>query len=334
MAGPATAAAGATLLRDLTQDAVMGFWRVVGSLGTWWHVLATSFARWRVDPPQALLTVDFPGLNVRLARAARRRGVVVRHLVAPQLFAHSPWRAWRWRRAVDEVLGLMPFDRPLLGGSRIPTHYVGHPLFEAPVARRIEADAPFGSPATIEVWPGSRRQEIDAIAPLLARFARHIAACDPGVRFVARLARAEDAPRFDAAWQRGEGPPLAREAVAPLRGALACSGTATAQLACAGIPHVGIYAASRGARCLAWLYVTAPYILLPNLIAGREVVPEAMLSSQGEADRWARTHLEALLAEGAWRAQRERLALVRQRLVTDQVAERIAGHVLAPRPVS
>ena len=171
LAGPATEAVGATLRRDLTQDAVMGVTAVIASIGTWWSLLARTFARWRVTPPDVLLTVDFPGLNVRLARFAKKRGVRTIHLVAPQVWAHSPWRVVRWRRALHRLLATFPFEVPLLARAGIPTWHVGHPLFEAPApAPRTLREPPAGE-AVVEIWPGSRRQEIGATAPLLALLA-------------------------------------------------------------------------------------------------------------------------------------------------------------------
>jgi lipid-A-disaccharide synthase len=333
LAGPATREAGAELRMDLTSHAVAGVTAVIGSLGTWWGVLARTFARWRREPPDILLTVDYPGLNVRLARFARRRGARVVHLVAPQIWAHSPWRVVRWRRAVHRILATFPFEVPLLAGAGIPTSHTGHPLFEAPApAPRTAVTAPAG-PAIVEVWPGSRRMEIERLGPLLARVALHLATRRPGLVFVPRLADPAHGAGLAAGWSRVPGaPPLtaaAEVADLPLLGALACSGTATAELAVQLVPHAGVYHVGRPARVLAWLGVTSPWILLPNLVAGRLVVPERMLASEREAARAAAGLVAHLVDAAAWQRARAGLEIVRERLITPDVASRVARAVLA-----
>jgi lipid-A-disaccharide synthase len=96
-AGPAVAAAGAVLDRSIVEHAVVGFTAVVATLPTWWRLCAEALAIFREDPPDVLLTIDFPGLNLRLARWARRAGIRTVHLVAPQTWAWAPWPRDRWR---------------------------------------------------------------------------------------------------------------------------------------------------------------------------------------------------------------------------------------------
>lgn len=331
LAGTATQAAGATLRRDLTKDAVMGVTAVIASLGTWWSLLAHTFARWRVAPPDVLLTVDFPGLNVRLARFAKKRGARTIHLVAPQIWAHGPWRIVRFRRALHRLLATFPFEVPLLARGGIPTWHVGHPLFEAPAPTPRTLPTPPRGDAVVEIWPGSRRQEIGATAPLLALLARELVARRGPTRFVPRLADPAHREGLEAGWRAIDGaPPLDVEAGdLPLLGALACSGTATAELAVALVPHAGLYRVGRAKRVLAWLGVTAPYILLPNLVAGRRVVPERLLAGTREAASAAADLLAPLADPVRWSATRADLEMVRARLVTSDVAERAARAVLA-----
>ncbi len=334
-AGPAVEAAGATLRRDLTQHAVMGVTAVIASIGTWWSLLATTFARWRRTPPDILLTVDFPGLNVRLARFARRRGVTTVHLVAPQIWAHSPWRIGRWRRAVDRILATFPFEGPLLSRSGLPVSHVGHPLFEHPVRPPRTASVMPAGPAAVEIWPGSRRQEIGATAPLLATLARRLSTIRPNLSFVPRLADPSDRDALDAGWSTIDGaPPLASEGTdLPVFGALACSGTATAELAVDLVPHAGLYRLGRIRRLVAHLGITAPWFLLPNLVAGRRIVPERFVANPAEAERAAEDLLAPLVREDAWLRARADLAVVRDRLVTANVGDRTARAILAEAAV-
>ncbi|MFM8978993.1 MAG: hypothetical protein ACKOSS_00790, partial [Planctomycetia bacterium] len=276
-AGPACAAAGLELDEDLTSRAVVGLLPVLRTLPTWWGACARFHARLRHEPPDLLVTVDFPGLNVRLARMARRRGIRCVHLVAPAVWAYAPWRARRWRRAVDEVLALYPHEPALLSGVGLPARYVGHPLFEAPLpAPRTPAHWPPAGPRVVELLPGSRRGEIERHVPVMVEAAARVAQGRDDLVFVMRLA----APHHRALAERA----LARARVRPARlalqvgagtlpgprvAALASSGTVTAELGAQLVPMGVVYGVSPMARAgAAWLRV-APWFALAHLVAGR-----------------------------------------------------------------
>ena len=333
--GPALAKAGVHLHHNLMAHAVMGALAVIRTLGYWWRLCAETLARFREDPPDLCLTVDFPGLNVRIARWARRRGARVVHIVAPQLWAHQPWRIFRWRRAVDRILATFPYEPALFRSSGIPTTYVGHPLFEAPLRDpRTPTAWPGSAAAMIEVWPGSRRREIRHHAPMLRLATRRIRERMPDVAFVVRLADAAHEQMFrDAIPDMLDGEftfvtePL--EDGAPLLGALACSGTATAQLATDLVPMVAFYRTPIGMRVLAWLALTTPWFLLPNVISGREVVRENLYTSPATGTRIADQFLEVVAAEQPWIQMRAALAVVRERMEATDAATRAARVILS-----
>ncbi len=336
--GPACAAAGAVLDEDIVENAVFGFFPVVASLGFWWKLCARTLARLREDPPDLLLTIDFPGLNVRLARWARERGVRTVHLVAPQIWAHTPWRIFRWRKAVDRVLANFPHEPALFASSGIATSFVGHPLFEAPLpAARTPAVPPADEARIIELWPGSRRREIDRLTPLLVEAASIVEARFPRARFVVRLARPAHEARFRHAQRSARWAPANLSFTAEPRptydaalwGALASSGTATAQLAVDLVPLAAVYRLG----FISWLFgqvlVTSPFIALPNIVLGRRAVPERLCWAPDAGERVARDFLAAAGDAAAWAGTRAALGEVRRRLEAPDVAERAAGWVLA-----
>jgi lipid-A-disaccharide synthase len=340
--GPACAAAGVALDRELTGRAVFGFFGVVWSLGFWWRVCAETLARFREAPPDLLLTVDFPGLNVRLARWARGRGIATVHVVAPQLWAHTPWRILRWRAAVDRVLATFPFEPRLFAGTGLRTTYVGHPLFEAPLPPPRGADAWPAGEAVIELWPGSRRREIARHAAVLLEAGARIEAARPGAtHFRVRLADPAHAALFEAARARARATPTHVEAATgdvgsgpPLLGALVASGTATAELAVDLVPMCVFYRVGFVEWCFAKILVTAPYIALVNLLRGRGVVSERITFARGAGERIAADFLRTVAPEPAWTSMRAELAAVREALETPGVAERAARHVIAALPLS
>ncbi len=334
--GPECAKAGMLVDRDLTSHAVMGFSAVLGTVGFWWRVCAQTLARWREERPDLLLTVDFAGLNVRLARWGRQRGVRTVHLVAPQLWAHSPWRAGRWRRAVDHLLAIFPFEPRWFERSGIRTTYVGHPLFEEPLDEpRTQRSWPGTDAVTVELWPGSRRREINGHAPLVLRAARRIEARLPRVEFVVRLAEDEHRVWFDEASSGVDRPARIRfateasEHALPLVGALCASGTATAELAVELVPLSVFYQTRRRARIGAWVVLTTPWFCLVNVVAGETVVPERLTTASRDANHVADDLLSSIATADVWRTTRERLERVRDRLASRDVARRAAAIILS-----
>lgn len=334
--GPALTAAGADLDKDITSHAAYGFTAVVASLGTWWRLCAETLARFREDPPDVLLTVDFPGLNCRLAEWAKKRGVRTVHLVAPQIWAHTPWRILRWRRAVDTILATFPFEPLLFEASGLHTQYVGHPLFEAPLPpARTETAFPEEA-AVVELWPGSRRAEIKRNTPLLVEAAELIERELPATRFVLRLARAEHEALFRARARAARWQPAHIEATtgevehdAPLLGAVAASGTATAQLAVDLVPTAVYYRLSLFEWVFAQGLITSPWIALANLVLGRQVLRERLCWAPNAGEAIARDFLETAGTASSWATTRAALTEVRARMETEHVAHRAAGWLLA-----
>jgi lipid-A-disaccharide synthase len=331
LAGPASRAAGADLDEDIVARAVMGIVAVVASLPTWWRILAGVSATLGEDPPDLLLTVDFPGLNARLARWARRAGVPTVHLVAPAVWAYLPWRLFRWRRAVDRLLTTFPYEAQLFERSGIPSAFVGHPLFEAPLAAPRTAPEPPEGPARVELYPGSRRREVEAHAPVLIDAAARLDLQRPDLSFDVRLARPEDEPAFRRALEAAPRRPARLSfspSALPLLGALSASGTVTAELGAALVPLALFYRVPWWTRLGALVLLTTPWIGLVNLTAGREVVPEHVQTSRS-GRRLARRFLDAVGDPARWRRTRAALEAVRARLGAPDVAERAARAVLA-----
>lgn len=333
--GPALTAAGARLDESILDHAVVGFFAVVASLPYWWRLCARTLAILRDDPPDVLWTVDFPGLNLRLARWARRRGVRAVHLVAPQTWAWAPWRTARLRRAVDRLLVTFPFEEAVFTEAGVPTTYVGHPLFEAPLPPPRTGGAPHRDAPVIELRPGSRRRDVRKQAPVVLDAAARLSAAFPRARFVVRIGSPRAAAAFSDA-QRDRSPTPTLEVVGadwqgPVDVALTTSGTSTAELAVALVPMVVFYRVSLLGRLGKGLLVTSPYFAMANLLAGKAAVPERLVGGGGGAALAAEVG-ELLGRAGRFEGVRADLEVVRARLAQPGVADRIARAVLeAPR---
>lgn len=284
------------------------------------------------------LPIDYPGLNLRLARSARRQGRRVLYYIAPQVWAWREGRAAKLRRDCDRVLTVLPFEAALLERHGVRADFVGHPLLEATSAPDGGAGAPaasgspaasgvraFGGDRVIGLFPGSRAQEVRCILPVFAEAARRLAERHPDLDFV--IARPQHLPE---ALYAGAGFPTAgaREAAERSWAALTKSGTITLELALGGVPMVVGYRMGRVEWAIGRRLVRVPSIVLVNLVAEAPVVPE-FLQDQLTAGRAAEA-VEALLGEEA-PARREMLRgfeIVRERLGEPGCAARVARHAI------
>lgn len=211
--------------------------------------------------PHAVLTVDSPGLLLRLAGRARARGIPAVHAVSPQVWAWRPGRVRSVARAVDLLLCLFPMEPPLYAGTGLDARFVGHPVLDR-VAWRDDR----GTEGVLALLPGSRQQEVRRLWPALSQAALAVNPTRTEVPV---------AEGIDPAWLSGLSfrrvPGLSDLTAAA---ALACSGTATLELAAMGLPMAVAYQVHPLTHLVARAVVTTPWIALPNIVLGRQVVPE------------------------------------------------------------
>jgi lipid-A-disaccharide synthase len=315
LGGPRMAAAGATIRYPMEGLAAFGLVEVVTKLRAHVRLLRALRADFRAGRYDLVIVIDYPGFHVRVAEAARQAGTKVLYYIAPQLWAWRPGRARRFASAVDRLAVVLPFEQRFFGGLGLRSEYVGHPLVDrVPWPTRAEARARLGIPVesrVLGIFPGSRSQEIrrlwapfrDAAVRLLAerRCDRVVVAGTPGGEYP------DPGPL-----QIERGDPITVFAAADA--ALAKSGTTTLEAALADVPMVVAYKV----HPVTWLMFqrvrTVKWVSLVNLVAEREVVPE-MLQDRAEAVPLADA-LRPLLdpRDPQTLAQREGLALVRERL--------------------
>jgi lipid-A-disaccharide synthase len=315
LGGPHMAAAGAQIRYPMEGLAAFGLVEVVTKLRAHLRLLRALRGDFRAHRYDLVILIDYPGFHVRVAEAAREAGTKVLYYIAPQLWAWRPGRARRFASAVDRLAVVLPFEQRFFGGLGLRSDYVGHPLVDRGAwPTRSEARTRLGIPPdnrVLGIFPGSRQQEIgrlwrpfrDAARRLLdqGRCDRVLVAGTPGGNYPdpgpLTILRGDPIPVFAAA-----------------DAALAKSGTTTLEAALADVPMVVAYKV----HPLTWLMFqrlrTVEWVSLVNLVAEREVVPE-MLQEQAKAGPLADA-LRPLLdpRDPVTVAQREGLALVRQRL--------------------
>lgn len=275
LGGPRMAAEGVELIAGLDRLAVMGFVEVLAELPYFVRLLRRlerEIATRRVD---LVVPIDYPGLNLRLARAARRAGVPVLYYIAPQVWAWHASRTRRLAELADRLAVVLPFETPIFAAAGAHVEFVGHPLLDAgtPAPAREEFCAAHGldpSRPLLALFPGSRAQELDQHLELFASVGRALASKLRVQPLIAATANLSD--RASAA-----GLPVttdAHAALAHVRAALVKSGTTTLQAALARVPMVIAYRTHPLTYWLARRLVEVEHIGLVNLVAGERLVPE------------------------------------------------------------
>ena len=313
MGGARMAAAGMEVLEDVTTRAIIGGTEAAAGVIPLYRTYRRLRARLAgPERPQALVLIDFPEFNLRLARAARRHGVPVVYFIPPQIWAWRGWRVRAMRRLLSLVLAVFPFELPYYRRAGVPVEYVGHPIVdvlgEAPT--RATARERLGLPSDAEVvglLPGSRRGEIERLLPVMRDVVRRIAAQRPRTRFALALA-----PTVDAALVRrhlGDATPVVvvRDATHDVMRAadvvLVTSGTVTLEAAMLGAPMVVCYRVSRLSALMIRSLVRVPWMCLVNIALGCAAVPE-LFQEEATGDRVAAEVRRLLDDETAREAQR------------------------------
>ena len=287
--GPEMLSQGFQTVAPLEQLAVMGLVEVLRHLPDLLALRRQLYRQFSADPPLAFIGIDAPDFNLALERRLRAHGIPTVHYVSPSVWAWRPWRVRKIASAVDLMLTLFPFEAAFYQAHGIPVRAVGHPLADAIPRRSDPAGArqALGGSAladagpVIALLPGSRWGEVRRLGPLLLDTALWLHDRRPDLRFVLPAATpslyealvklwAERAPNVPLTLMQGQ----SRTVMSAADVVVLASGTATLEAMLLKRPMVVAY---RVAAVTAWLarrLVTVPHFALPNLLAGRELVPE------------------------------------------------------------
>jgi lipid-A-disaccharide synthase len=335
--GPTLRAEGMRVVTDAEDVATVGVVEGLGRLRALVRTYRALVRALREERPDLCILVDFPEFNLRLARAAKRAGVPVFYYIGPQVWA---WRRGRVRtigRRVDGLALVFPFE-PALYEKTVPrARFVGHPLIDRVRVDRertatLEAIGFDPAKRTVLLLPGSRPKEIEYLLPVFLAAARRMAG--PDRQFVLALAPTLKVAEVETALADAGVPVRVVEGgtydlMAAADVALVSSGTATLECALLVCPMVIAYKLAPLTAVVARVLVRGvSHIGLPNVVAGREIVPELV---QGDVtpERVAR-EAEAILADPARRTRMiEDLRGVRARLGEPGAAERAADMAVA-----
>ncbi|MDO6431975.1 lipid-A-disaccharide synthase [Flavitalea sp. BT771] len=322
--GDLMAAAGGVLVKHYKDLAFMGFVEVLSNLRTIFRNLEFCRQDIQAYQPDALILVDYPGFNMRIAKWAHRQGIKVIYYISPQVWAWKEGRVRQIKEHVDKMLVILPFEKEFYRRWNFEVEYVGHPLVEVidrfladdrlhtmhtltptnPLAAQSPQLSTHSSPLVanslqlaalpiIALLPGSRRQEILKKLPLMLEVCRHF----PNHLFiVAKAPGLEDAFYEDMLKAYPNVSSVRNETYALLsKASAACvtSGTATLETALFGVPEIVCYKGSPVSYQIARRLIKVKYISLVNLIMDKLVVKE-LIQDQLTPDN-LRKELDVLL---------------------------------------
>lgn len=277
-------AAGHAPVIHYSRMAFMGFSEVLRNLKTIGENFKMAKASLKGSAADALILVDYPSFNMKLAKYAKELGIPVFYYISPKVWAWKEWRVKGLRRYVDHILSILPFEVEYFKDKNVRVTYVGNPSKEEMELKLAHAGtkADFIARHSLDpdrqllaLVPGSRRGEIRNNLPIMDAVARRNPSLQPVIAAAPGIP-----PEFYA--QYSSFPRIEGDTFRLMHfseAALVTSGTATLECAIAGTPQVVCYRAngSKLSYNIMKHLIKAPFVSLPNLIADREVIPEMLV---------------------------------------------------------
>lgn len=311
VAGPRMLAEGCESWYDMEELAVMGVVEVLERLPRLLKIRRDLTRRFTALKPDVFVGIDAPDFNITLEGRLKQRGIRTIHYVSPSVWAWRQKRVFKIGRATDLVLAFLPFEKAFYDRFDVPCRFIGHTMADAMPLQpdKVAARRALGideQALCLALLPGSRNAEVEMLSADFLKTAQRLREKWPQLEIVVPLVnarrreqferiKAEVAPELPVHLLDGQG----REAMIASDAALLASGTAALECMLAKCPMVVGYRMKPFTFWLAQRLVKTQYVSLPNLLAGRELVPE-LLQDECQPEQLAAA-LEPLLAQGETR---------------------------------
>lgn len=334
--GAKMAAAGMEVLFDPTNVSTLGFTEALKNFRRLQRLIREIGAQWDQSPPELMIWLDSGGFNLVLAKEAKKRGIPVICMFSPSAWAYWERRAVKLAERVRLLLAVLPFEADFYRKFGTAVRYVGHPLLDRVRATMgaVEYRNSLGlkpDQKLLALLPGSRRQEVAQLLPLMLDAVAQLG--DASLKVALPVAASIDRLWLESLLAASATPVLvvsgqAYDLLAAADAAVIASGTATLEAAILNTPMVIVYQVSRLSYFIYRRLESAerklrPWIGLPNLIAGREIVPEVLQEHLTPVN--IRQALQPILYDPAQNARiRRELTDVRLKLGPGQVMEQAA----------
>jgi lipid-A-disaccharide synthase len=263
----------------IDQSGVLGLWEVIKHYGYFRKQFHETLREIDSSNPNAVVLIDYPGFNLRLARTLRDRlpSQKIIYYISPQVWAWNRGRIKKMARWLDLMLCIFPFEAELYNKSGLRTIFVGHPMIERLRERRIDIAR---DPNLIGLFPGSRAREVRKIFPILIETARELQRSKPKSRFEVAAASDELATEMEKMLDPqdrhlfgikvGQTAEIMQRAFA----GIVASGSATLEAAYFRMPFALIYKVAWPTYFAGRLVVKVKYLGMPNVLADKEIVQE------------------------------------------------------------
>lgn len=321
---------GVQLFRHYRDTAYMGFTEVVMHLRAILRNIEECKKDFEKYNPDALILVDYPGFNLRIAPHAKNAGFKVFYYISPQLWAWKSSRVKIIKKYVDKMYVILPFEKEFYKKFNYDVEYVGHPLLDE-INNKVKNTLFYKinslpSDPVIAILPGSRKQEISVKLPVMLAMAKYfpklqfLVACAPGIekKFYEQFSREHNVYYlFNQTY----------DILQHSEAAIVTSGTATLETALFNVPQIVCYKGSAVSYLIAKQLIKVKYISLVNLIADKQIVPELIQFKFTERNLYS--HFERLILNDDFRSQmREDYELLREKLGGEGASEKTAKAIV------
>lgn len=270
---------GVKLFFHIEKISVVGFWEAFMKVGNIRKILRSLVEKMRNMKPDALILVDFPGFNLRLAPFAKNLGIKVIYYITPQVWAWGGWRLRSMYKNIDLALVIFPFEERIFSSYGIKTSFVGHPILDEMSLKKskelfCKEHALSPEKPIIALLPGSREGEIKRILPIMLLISKEIKKRRSDVQFIlptiSEVMEGFLPDKRDIRIIYDE----TSDGIHVADTALAASGTVTLETAFLGTPSVIIYKISILTYLIIKWLIKLPYIGLVNIVRGKKIIPE------------------------------------------------------------
>ena len=276
--------AGVEILFDISELAVVGFTEVLCNFRKLRNIFREFVKKMDEVKPAALVLIDYPGFNIRLAERAKKKGITVIYYISPQVWAWGKNRVKKLAKVVDKMIVIFSFEKDFYTGSGLDVEFVGHPMLDRiklqmtteEFAGKFSLSTSF---STVVLLPGSRKQEVRRHLPIMLKAGVIMKKRKPDMQFILPCAPTIDAGEIKDIVSNYplkvtiiENQVYSAIDFADL--VITSSGTATLETACIGSPLIVLYKVSFLTWLIAKFLIKVKTIAMVNIIAGEKVVPE------------------------------------------------------------
>lgn len=329
--------AGVELAFDVTGFSTVGFAEAIKSIKTLKRILQQLADLMDREKPDVIVLIDYPGFNLEVAKVAKSKGIPLVYYFSPTAWAWGRGRAKKVASLVTKVASVLPFEAEVYQEAGADVEFVGHPLLD--IVKSALGKEEFyqqwdldPNKPVVGLLPGSRKQEINALLPVLLETAERVRQKLPEVQFLLPLAHTVNKEQItEQIQEKGLEIKVIEGQTYELMTAsdiiVVASGTATLEAACLGTPMIIVYKVSFSTWLLGKLLIKVPHIGMPNIIAGKEIVPE-LIQYTATPEKVSEKLLDFLEQPQKLKQVKQELQKVREKLGGEGAVKRVAQLVL------